>query len=189
MTKETGDVSVSFTPYSGGEYTIRLYGEFDSLERFIPALETLEQAQDGDVVYLHLQGSGGDMDIADAILQAMNECEARVVVRASGRCHSAASLILLSATEFTLSDNFNCLIHCGSVGTNGTLSEFREHSRFYITSMEKMLSEAYKGFLTEDELSDLIGGRDFFLDKEAFLERWHKREEWRKANAPVGGVE
>lgn len=157
------------------KYIINLFGTIIDPRQFINAFQAFGDAGEDDLVLVNLSSVGGDLDTTDTFLQAMSECKGRVIVRASGGCHSAASIILLHADEFTLSDGFNCLIHCGSLGSNGTLAEFKTASQFHVKHMERILRETYCGFLTEEEIDKLLDGKDFFLNAEEFMQRFEMR--------------
>lgn len=169
---------VDFKPSSNGVFTAYLFGSIADPRQFINVFQAFDAADEGDNVYVNLSSVGGSLDATDTFLQHMEECKGRVIVRASGGCHSAASIILLNAPEFTLSDGFSCLIHCGSLGVSGTLSEFKVSSAFQAKHMESILRATYEGFLTEEEIDRMIDGKDFFLNAEEFMARYEKRNEY-----------
>jgi ATP-dependent protease ClpP protease subunit len=166
---------VRATPSNKCDFVIDLFGEIQNPRQFINAISAMEAAEEGDEVMVNLSSLGGDIDATDTFLQAMAECRGDVVVRATGGCHSAASIILLNAPAFTLSERFNCLIHCGSIGNGGTLAEYHSASKFHLKHMEKILQDTYEGFLTEQEIEELIEGRDFWIDAEEFMLRHEQR--------------
>lgn len=159
------------------KYKIRLFRLIENTDQFIPALHALEDAGPNDEVEIHLSSLGGSLDATDTFIQAMNECQGSITVRASGTCASAASLILLQAPQFTLSNGFSCMLHCGSLGIVGTLSEVRSEAQFSPQHMESIIREAYAGFLEEEELNRMIDGKDIYMGKDEFIFRFNKREE------------
>lgn len=177
----TEDFPVTYSPVKAGVFNIYLFGMIEHATQFISAIEVLSAASEADVVVIHLSTPGGSLDATDTFLAAMHECEARVIVRATGGVHSAGSVILLHADEFTLSENFNCLIHNGSTGAIGDFNKFiasAKHSQDY---MENVMRSTYAGFLTEEELDQMIEGKDFWLGPEEFSERHDARNEYLKA--------
>jgi ATP-dependent protease ClpP protease subunit len=182
MWEDSGMFRVTYTPSQAGRFAIYLFGAIESPEQFTEAVEAFRAASEGDIVEVFLQSPGGDVDATDLFLQAMHECEGRVIVRATGGCHSAASVILMHAPEFTLSPGFNCLIHNGSIGHGGKYSDWKSAGKFYTDFLEDDMRRTYRGFLTEDEIEEMIDGKDFWLDAPAFIERW-------KARAAYFGIE
>lgn len=162
-------------------FNIYLYGVIESPEQFIGAQEVFRAAGEGDIVEVHLSTPGGSMDATDTFLQAMHQCDAQVIVRASGGVHSCGSIILLNATSFTLSENFNSLIHNGSTGGYGDLNKYAAAAKHSVEYMQKVLRKTYEGFLTPDELQAMIDGKDFWLDGAEWMRRWHLRQEYFKA--------
>ena len=90
-------------------------------------------------------------------------------------------MLLLEAQSFELANGFHSLIHCGSLGTGGTLAEVNSQSAFLPKFMEQQIREAYFGFLTEPEIDELIRGKDFWIGAEEWMERYHKRNEFIKS--------
>lgn len=166
---------VSYVPSNAGVYNIFLYGEITDASQFVDAIQALGVASENDVVQIHLSTPGGCLDATDTFIHAMRECSARIIVKASGGVHSAGSVILLNADEFTLSENFNCLIHNGSVGHAGKFSDWRAQTKHTDAYMERVMRSTYEGFLSEEELDNLLAGKDIWLDAESFVARWEAR--------------
>jgi ATP-dependent protease ClpP protease subunit len=168
---------VTYTPMQAGIFNIYLFGVIEDAMQFISAIEVLQQATENDIVYIHLSTDGGSLDATDTFLSAMRDCQARVVVKASGGVHSAGTVILLNADEFFLSDNFNALIHNGSCGSGGKFSDFVAHSKHNMKYMETVMYNTYAGFLTDEEIAQMLDGKDFWLNGDEFAERFNARNE------------
>jgi ATP-dependent protease ClpP protease subunit len=166
---------VSYVPANAGVYNIFLYGPILDASQFVDAIQAMSVASEIDVVQIHLSTPGGSLDATDTFIHAMRECSARIIVKASGGVHSAGSVILLNADEFTLSENFNCLIHNGSVGPAGKFSDWRAETKHTDAYMERVMRSTYEGFLSEEELDNLLAGKDIWLDAESFVARWEAR--------------
>lgn len=178
---EVGQFPISYEPIKCGTYHIYLFGQIESPQQFIGAIEVMRAASENDRVMIHLQSCGGSLDAADTMLQAMHMCEAEICVNASGGCHSAATLILLAADSFMLSDNFSSLLHNGSTGTGGKFSDYRAETAFTAKWMERVMRDSYEGFLSPQELDDLIKGVDIWLDAEQWVERHEARNDYIQA--------
>lgn len=179
--QEQGDMfAVSYTPIRAGIYNIYLFGTIYDASQFIGAIEVLQNAGDNDVVVIHLSTNGGSLDAADTFISAMKECDARIVVKASGGVHSAGTLILLAADEFSLSDNVHFLIHNGSCGSGGKFSDWRKETKHTERYMEQVMRTSYAGFMSDDEINDLLEGKDYWLTVDDFMDRYNKRNEYYK---------
>jgi ATP-dependent protease ClpP protease subunit len=168
------EFAVSYKPIAG-MFNIYLFGEIECAEQFISAIEVLQAASENDVVYIHLSTNGGSLDATDTFLAAMRDCDARVVVKATGGVHSAGSVILLNADEFMLSENFNCLIHNGSTGVGGKFSDFIAQTKHVSTYMESVMRNTYAGFLSDAEIEALLEGKDFWMNADEFGKRFEAR--------------
>ena len=175
---DDGSFRVEKTPSMAVKYDIYLFGEIEDAAQFTEAIEALDGANEGDIVIIHLSTNGGDCDATDTFLYSMQNSAARVIVRASGGVHSAGSMILLAADEFTLSPNFNCLVHNGSFGAVGKTSDVKAQTAFQGSFMDKLMKQTYEGFLEPAEIDALIAGKDFWFDSDSFMERIHKREKY-----------
>lgn len=158
------------------DFNIYLFGPILETTQFISALEAFRMAGPDDEVHIHLSTPGGLMDATDTFLSAMHQCDGRVIVHASGGCHSCGSIILLHANEFTLSENFNMLIHNGSTGSWGDLNKFAASAKHSVEYMNKVMRNTYEGFLTPEELQAMLDGKDFWMGPEEFMERHAKRQ-------------
>lgn len=172
---------VTFLPRNCGTYNIYLFGVIRSANQFIGAIEVLNRATEDDVVIIHLSTDGGDLDATDTFLSAMRECEGEILVKASGGVHSAGTIILMNSPQFTLSRDFNALIHNGATGAGGKFSDFKAMAKAATFQMDKVLRRTYEGFLAPKELDEMIEGKDVWLDGYGFCERFKARQEFLKA--------
>ena len=172
------DFPITYSPIKAGVYNIYLYGDIISAQQFIGAVEVMAAAGENDTVVIHLSTNGGSLEATDTLIQAIRECEAQVVCKASGGVHSAGSIILLESDIFTLSENASFLIHNGSVGVGGKFSDYRAEVAHTSRYMERVLRSTYEGFLSIEEIEDMLKGVDLWLDSQQFSERYIKRNEY-----------
>lgn len=166
---------VTYTPIRSGIFKLYLNGPIYDPNQFVGHMEAFEAAGEDDEVHIYLTTPGGSMDATDTFLNAMHACKARVVIHASGGCHSCGSIILLHANEFTLSENFNALIHNGSTGAGGDLNKFKASAKHSAEYMERVMRRTYEGFLTPYELDAMIEGKDFWMDGAEWMRRHEVR--------------
>lgn len=159
---------------------IFLYGPVESSFDFADAIEALARCERDDTVTIYLSSPGGCVSAVDALLHAIKSAQDKGVVVhcvATGLCASAATFVLLECTSFELSDGFHALIHNGSLGDGGSYNQFRASTTFYLKYMEERLREVYKHFLTEEELDQVMDGKDIWLSPEDWIERYSQRNE------------
>lgn len=175
--EESSSIPVSYRPRAG-TYEADLHGHIECPSQFSNIISALGIMEENDEFILNLQSGGGDIDVTDSLIHAMRKCVGHIHVVATGNCSSAATFILLEADSFELSEGFNGTLHCGSVGSGGTYSEYRQQTNFYNKFMEKTLRGYYTGFLTTDELDSMLDGKDILVDAEEFAERYQKRNKY-----------
>lgn len=156
---------------------IYIFGPIKDTDQFIPALEALNAVGEGDTINIYLNTPGGSVEATDTFLHHLGDNLAAVNWYASGGCHSAGTVMLLNAEPESVefSENFTALIHNGSLGSYGKASEYAAEVKFNVAFMENFARKTYKGFLTDDELDQLVGGRDFWMDAHEFKVRLQKR--------------
>jgi len=186
---EQEEFAITYHAHKSGVYNIYLFGNIESAQQFVGAVEVLAAAGPDDVVVIHLSTDGGSLDATDTFIQSIRETEAHVVAKVSGSCCSAGTLIALAADEFQLSENASFLFHNGGTIVGGKFSDFVSQTEYTKKYFEKVMRTSYEGFFDESEINDLLRGIDFWMDSEEFVERHNKRNayymaEYEKANKP-----
>lgn len=160
------------------KYKPRLYDIFQTSEDFIYTLEVLERATENDVVELHINSGGGSADALSTLIHAMKKCSAHIVCIFTGSVASAATFPLFYCDEFEIAEDATFLFHeaiCGSPAE--TMSASRDYTEHTYKHLERMLRNTYKHFFTEEEMLQLLSGKQFYLFPEEVCERFVKRNE------------
>lgn len=160
------------------KYKPRLYGNFETSEDFIYTIEVLERAGENDVVELHINSGGGSADALSTLIHAMKKCSAHIVCIFTGFVASAATFPLFYCDEFEIAEDATFLFHeaiCGSPAE--TMSASRDYTEHTYKHLERMLRNTYKHFFSEEELQQLLSGKQFYLFPEEVCERFVKRNE------------
>ena len=176
--------SVRATQEVSNHYIVDVWDTLENLSDVEELLFVLGVAKEEDRVTLHLNCRGGSAYVGDAIMLAMNNCEAQIHVQASGTVASFATFILLNCDSFEISPFCEVLCHSASFGAYGKMSETKQQSDFSYKQCEKMLRYYYEGFLTEEELSRIIDqGYEHLMTSDEFVERFQKMVEYRQEKA------
>lgn len=171
---------VMYQPAKAGTFKVKIHSGIYSPDQFIYAIQALESADEQNDVEISLQCPGGSLDATDLLIHAMRKCEGHIHIVASGNCSSAASLILLEADSFELTQNFSSTIHCGSLGYGGNFNEYRQQTVFSNKFMERVMRQSYEGFLSTQEIDAMLDGKDIILDAEQWCERAQNRLDYFK---------
>ena len=68
------------------------------------------------------------------------------------------------------------MIHNYSTGMQGKGHELKAYQKFTDQELNKTFREYYLGFLTEDEMEDVINGRDIWLNTDEAQKRWKNKK-------------
>ena len=143
--------------------------------------EIIRTASENDEILININSPGGVYSTALQFRRAIMESAANVTCSIEGECHSAASIIFLSADGFSVSEGSNMLIHDYSGIVGGKGSEMIRQIQHEKVSIDGFLATAYEHFLTEAEIANVLSGQDMWLDGELIMERTKSMVDARQA--------
>ena len=149
----------------------------DSNNNYMQLLQVLNDLTSNDEITIHIASPGGSIDTALQIVNAMKLSDGTVNTRAEGLCASAATFIWLAGQNVYTSPYSTFLFHTCSYCTWGKFNEVKEYSKFFESWFEQIIREIYKGFLTEEEITQMNGGKDFWFNADEAIERLKKSKE------------
>jgi len=133
----------------------------------------LENAKPGSEVKLYLNTPGGVVDTAFMLADAIRRSKAKIVAHLAGTVASAGTLIIMACDDIIVAPFTSFMIHNYSGGAVGKGHELKARQAF----VDKQLNEAFKafylGFLTEEEMTQVIDGTDFWMGADEIQERWN----------------
>ena len=158
---------------------IRVYldEEIKSPKYYRTLLQAAESLSEGDVLHISVNSYGGHLDGALAIIQAMKNTEAHVQVAIDGAAASAAGLIALASPNLLISEYATMMIHAASFGSFGKQGDVLSHAGFVDRRIKAIMQDVYRDFLSEDELKEVLMGREIWLDADEIVERLQVRKE------------
>lgn len=134
----------------------------------------LESAAANETIVLHLNTNGGYIDSAFKIVASIKRSKAKIVARLTGTVASAGTIIALSCDDIEVEDYTSFMIHNYSGGTQGKGHEIVDYINFSDKTLKSTFKEIYSGFLTDKELTEIIKGKDMWLDADETRARWAK---------------
>ncbi|AUR92253.1 coil containing protein [Vibrio phage 1.170.O._10N.261.52.C3] len=158
-------------------YTIRLDRTLTEPQYFQEELATLKLAGESDLIHVLINSGGGSDTVMKAFLNAMSQSSAHIICEIEGMCCSAVTMIFLAADEFRVNDDSEFMIHTQSLGYGGKENNVRQYIEFNAKANERLMKKYYKGFLTEEEITLTIEGKDFWMDSDEIMERLKLRKE------------
>ena len=153
------------------EIDFYLSGEITEIENYIDFLRAVGNCRSGDLVTIHINCYGGLADTAWNIYDELRSSNADVVVSIEGACCSAATMIMLGANAWEVSKHAYCMVHCWTDCGYGKWNELVAKYDFDKKVAVRHFKELYKNFMTDKEIEECLGGKDFYFDNEETMER------------------
>lgn len=137
----------------------------------------IEQLTESDILELYIDTNGGDAEGMLALVDAIENTPAEVVAVLTGRVYSAGSVIALHCPQIQVGPYARMMIHAGRGGLFGKDNEVEANFEFNKKFYKKLFYDTYKHFLTDQEIEEVLNGRDIWLDSEQILERLECKNE------------
>lgn len=148
------------------------YDDIGDTKDYTDLVYTLDHAQPNDEIHLHLATGGGNMEAALVIVHAIMRTEATVVGHAEAGVASAGTIILLVCHDIDIHPFAHFLFHDGSLTSPGM--KFSENLKQAVAITElyaKLTYSIYMPFFSEEEVSEILRGIDFYETAEGMQAR------------------
>lgn len=152
-------------------YDYKLFGEITEVENYFDLIDALNDASSEDEFIIRIHSGGGLLGTADVIINAIQETQARVHGHIESLCGSAATMIFLACHSFSVSPRAEFFVHTASSGTIGKEHENYASIMFDRKRVHNLIKNTYVGFLTEDEISSVLNGQDYYFDADEIADR------------------
>lgn len=171
---------VAMRQRTSNEYMIRLAREISEPDHFYEEFQCLASANEYDTVHMEIVSPGGSMDTCVMLRRAMGRCQAQIVGWIGPTCASAATAIALQCDGWEVDEMSAFMIHTGSFGvarnTARNVESAAKHSKEQIEAFIRLV---YEGFLTEEEIAQVLDGKELYFVGKALADRLEAYGEWR----------
>ena len=162
------------------EYDVSIRDAIDSNDYFADLIELLRTATQEDVFNLYFSTDGGMLDATQELLAAMSVTEALVVGHLTNKAISAGSIIFLNCHQWQVYAGSHMMVHQMSYSAGGGNQNVKGQVDFYASMNEKLVKNAYTGFLTEAEIESVLHGKDVYIEDVDVAERLEQYAEFRR---------
>jgi len=135
-----------------------------SLPYYRNLIQYLHNMSEQDTIRIWIDGPGGMLDTALAIIEAMQNSAGNVICIVQGQASSAHSLIALAAPSLMLMNNARFFLHAPSYGSTGKTFEIENRVDFHKEFTRKVAMNSYGGFLSQEEFDLMFVGKDYYFD-------------------------
>jgi len=171
----TNNVHINAVSTSVTTHEVFLDMDIEDPHKYRNLISLLINAQANDRIHLYINSNGGNLDTAIAIINAMLVCQAEITGFLMGACHSAASIISMYCHNIHVFETAYMMIHTASFGNFGNTTTVKTQTDFTVEQVEKLLDDAYRGFLDKKELNEVKQGIELWYDSEEIRKRLKKR--------------
>ena len=160
---------------------IYLTESFETPSEYIQTCQALLELEEYDRAELHINSGGGSVAVSNMVCNAMSKSKARVCTVLESDCHSAASVIFLLGDEFEVTPEASMILHVGFFGAFGEKASDTVKDASFTESVHfDMIRRAYEGFLTPEEIEELLEGKNFRLNSAEIIKRLGELVEYRE---------
>lgn len=156
---------------TSSEFHYYISGKIDEAENYVELIDLLYGGRPQDTVYIHLNTPGGYLDSAIQIINAINATKSQVITVADGSVASAGTLILFSGDGIIVNPFSYAMIHDGSEGVLGKVSENIKQAEFSSKFIRELFHSIYQPFLSEEEVDSVLDGKDMWINSEDLKNR------------------
>ena len=143
--------------------------------------DMLLEAGEADMVSFFISSPGGRIDGLNVLLEGIRLTDAHTVAIIIGEASSAASILALNCNEVVVTASAEALIHSCRFGSSGKAADIAAHTQHTLKTTERLARETYEGFLTPEELQQMLDGKEFYFDAGQLEERLQQRAEYMEA--------
>ncbi|HZX29473.1 MAG TPA: Clp protease ClpP [Telluria sp.] len=152
-------------------------GPIEQASNYYDLFYTLRSANDTDLIYLHLNTSGGDFDTGLQIINNMQASAAHVVTVLEARAYSMGAFLFLAGDELVVHDNCQLLFHSYSGIFTGKGSDQQAQAVAVANWFGKFMERTCQPFLTHDEIKNILKGSDLWMDSDEIRHRMRRLQE------------
>lgn len=153
-------------------FVVRLHNQIGPPSEYASLLNLFDNVSENDHVVLDINSPGGVMDSAILIRRAIRSCAAPVTARIGITTASAATVIALACDNFEVDDLSTFHIHTASTGLGfGKVNDLHAAAEHTIKLIDKFVRQSYEHFLSEDELTAVLNGKEMYFGSEELYER------------------
>lgn len=153
------------------QHDLYLTGEIGPADQYTDWFELLRNASKSDIIRIHINSYGGDLFTAVQLMRCITESEGNIIASVEGACMSAATMVFLQADTFEVSEHSAFMFHNYSGISIGKGGEMFAQVSFEKKLFDKLMNKVYSEFLSENEIKDILEGRDLWLDGDEVITR------------------
>lgn len=139
--------------------------------QYAEMIHEIRNAGEADQIKIHLNNTGGNVATGIQIINAIRESAATVTTVLDGEAYSMAAILFLCGDQQQVGDHGQLMFHDYSSGLGGKGNEQLAAVLSTAKWFGKLMKEVCSPFLSDEEISDILNGRDLWMDSDEVIER------------------
>lgn len=132
-------------------------------ELYTDMIHRINVASPNDIIFIHLNTPGGQLDTGVQIINAMQNTPAKVVTVLESVAYSLGTLIFLAGDEMIVNDHCMMMFHNFKGGILGKGNELISQLDATVKWFNSFAKKMYVPFLTEEEFEGMLRGEDLWM--------------------------
>lgn len=165
----------------GLEYNCRIARYITDADDFDDEFAMMFGAGPNDSIKFMITSGGGSLDTCNLLTKAIRETQAHTIGYIGSTCASAATAIALACEEWEVDSQSSFMIHTASLGVFGKAPEIEVELAHRLKLIRRFIEDTYTGFLTTDEIEDVLRGQDKYFEGDELVARLTAYAEYRDA--------
>lgn len=145
--------------------------EIKGVDYYLNMINTIRTAEQHDTIFMYLNTPGGSLHTAVQIISAIRQSAATVVTCLEGEVCSAGTMLFLAGHKHVVSPNCTFMIHNYSQGAYGKGNDLTNQVNFTASNFAELAQDIYGGFLTDEEIQLVLGGKDYWMGSKEVARR------------------
>lgn len=140
-------------------------------KEYVDMIHRINIASPADVIYIHLNTPGGQLDTGVQIINAMQNSQAKIVTVLESMAHSLGTMIFLAGDEMVVNDNCMMMFHNFNGGMVGKGNELTSQLDATVKWFNTLAKKVYIPFMSEDEFERISRGEDLWMQSTEIRKR------------------
>jgi ATP-dependent protease ClpP protease subunit len=132
-------------------------------EGYTDMIHKITTASSADVIFIHLNTPGGQLDTGVQLINAMTNSAAKIVTVLESMAHSLGTLIFLSGDEMVVNEHCVMMFHNFNGGLIGKGNEMVSELEATVKWFQALAEDIYIPFLSQDEFNRIVKGEDMWM--------------------------
>lgn len=140
-------------------------------KEYVDMIHRINSATPADVIYIHLNTPGGQLDTGVQLINAMQNSQAKIVTVLESMAHSLGTLLFLAGDEMVVNDNCMMMFHNFNGGMFGKGNELTSQLEATVKWFNALAKKIYIPFMSEDEFNRISRGEDLWMQSQEIRKR------------------